>query len=543
MWLKFLSLCDGKRLSVPESPSLNLRTIAGQVSLGTMFLPGGVLLLFGAMGTLSLQESIVGALFGWGIILCVCSLPSLVRWPILAILGFLGPFYCWYFLRFDQPLPSQMIAMASGAPRIEITEFLALEWPGLILAAGCGVLFSLFHQVPEWLNRRKIAAVGFGLISVLVDQRAFAIYFSSSQSPLLTTALISQAYPTVFLGTYLHEKYETQFVVQGAALGQVTVSKGVDIAVLVIGESARADHWSINGYERPTTPKLLQEQIINFPTVRSISNCSAVTVPAMLTMQGPESRMSIDGPANSQPNIVDMFRAAGYYTALVTNQETSSFGRTGSQFDVVKSIAQSDASTFHGKAYDSDMLPEIHSILAMPISKKFLVVHLYGSHIDYAERYRDEFKVFSGGIVGEYDNSILATDAFLSALMEQLKATGARVTLAYSSDHGDDFGDSGKMPRWHCLSPSNKDTLVPTFFWVQGLFQDQMLRNLQENARTYVSQAGVVPALLDLSGIQTDSPLMAQALTRRQGKHVEQLTLDRAGGIYTCTLGNGCLKN
>lgn len=543
MRLNFRFLSDHKRSSGSGRSPLKLGAMASQISFAALFLPGGLFLLFGLTGTISLQESLVGALFGWGIILCACSLPLLLRWPILKVLGFLGPFYCWYFLRFDQPLPSQMIAMASTAPRLEIMEFLSLEWPGLMLATGCGLVFSLAQKIPEWISKKAMAAAGFGLVSVLVNQRAFAVYFSSSQSPLLTTALISQTYPSTFLGPYLHEKFKERFVAVGATPGQVTVADGVDISVLVIGESARADHWSMNGYERPTTPRISSETIINFPLVRSIGDCTAVTVPAMLTMQGPESRISINGPVNNQPNIVDIYKAAGYYTALVTNQETSDFGRTGSSFDVVKSIFHSDASGFYGKAYDIDMLPEINSILALPVSRKFLIIHLYGSHISYSERYRDEFKIFSDGIVGEYDNSIVATDGFLSALINRLKATGARVALAYSSDHGDDFGDSGKMPRWHCLSPSNKNTLVPLFFWLQGGFPDKMLRNLDENARRYVSQAGVVPALLDLSGVQIDSPLMAQALTRPQVMRVEQLTLDRAGEIYSCTLAGGCLKD
>jgi glucan phosphoethanolaminetransferase (alkaline phosphatase superfamily) len=146
-------------------------------------------------------------------------------------------------------------------------------------------------------------------------------------------------------------------------------------------------------------------------------------------------------------------------------------------------------------------------------------------------------------VVGEYDNSILATDAFLATLIAKLKATGLRVALAYSSDHGDDFEENETRLKLHCQTPSNNDTVVPSFFWLQGEFAPGKVSNLRTNALHHVSQAGIVPTLLDLSGIQIDSPLMARTLTLPQTESLEQLTLDPLGVVYRCTMAHGCRKD
>ncbi|MDO8310346.1 MAG: phosphoethanolamine transferase [Sideroxyarcus sp.] len=509
----------------------------GILSFAGLFFPGLAFILFGVAAP---QDSLVGALWGWGILLCACALPSFAQRPTLFLFGLLAPFYCWYIFRFNHALPSQVVAMASSASASEVAEFLVMEWRGLLLAAGCGVLMAIGHRIPCQFDKRRMAVIGLGLVSVLVSQRTFSTYFSSSQRPLLSNSLVSQSYPTAFLGALLHERYEDDFVAQSIKPGQVSAANEVDLAILVIGESARADHWSLNGYEKPTTPNIGRENVINFPAVRSIGNCSAVSVPAMLTMQGVEDRPLLTGPVIRQPSIVEIFRAAGYFTALVTNQETSSFARTGSNFDVARSIYVNGA---FGNAYDTDLLPEIEIVIAAPMKRKFLIVHLRGSHFNYRDRYRDQFDVFTHGVIGEYDNSILATDAFLATLIARLKATGLRVALAYSSDHGDDFDKNESRLKLHCQIPSNNDTVVPAFFWLQGEFPSEKVGNLRKNARHHVSQAGIVPALLDLSGIQMNSPLMARTLTLPQTESLEQLTIDPLGVVYRCTLAQGCWKD
>ncbi len=54
--------------------------------------------------------------------------------------------------------------------------------------------------------------------------------------------------------------------------------------VLVVGETARADHFSLNGYERETNPELSKLNVLNFTQVHSCGTSTAVSVPCMFSM-------------------------------------------------------------------------------------------------------------------------------------------------------------------------------------------------------------------------------------------------------------------
>ncbi len=55
------------------------------------------------------------------------------------------------------------------------------------------------------------------------------------------------------------------------------------IGVLVIGESARFDHFDINGYERDTTPYLKTTQNLISFKAKSSSNLTSLSVPSLLS--------------------------------------------------------------------------------------------------------------------------------------------------------------------------------------------------------------------------------------------------------------------
>src|SRR5262245_34351689 len=67
------------------------------------------------------------------------------------------------------------------------------------------------------------------------------------------------------------------------------------VTVLVIGETARAANFSLNGYARPTNPGLARENVVSFLDVRSCGTSTAVSVPCMFLdvgRAGYESRLA-----------------------------------------------------------------------------------------------------------------------------------------------------------------------------------------------------------------------------------------------------------
>ena len=57
-----------------------------------------------------------------------------------------------------------------------------------------------------------------------------------------------------------------------------------ELVILVVGEAARADHFSLNGYPRETNPLLQKEDIINLSSVSSCGTSTAYSVPCMFSV-------------------------------------------------------------------------------------------------------------------------------------------------------------------------------------------------------------------------------------------------------------------
>ncbi len=59
-----------------------------------------------------------------------------------------------------------------------------------------------------------------------------------------------------------------------------------ELIIMVLGETARADRFSLNGYEKETNPLLKKEEIVNFPNMYSCGTSTAESVPCMFSIFG-----------------------------------------------------------------------------------------------------------------------------------------------------------------------------------------------------------------------------------------------------------------
>ena len=107
------------------------------------------------------------------------------------------------------------------------------------------------------------------------------------------------------------------------------------------------------------------------------------------------------------------------------------------------------------------MLPLVqHYIDSLP-DNLFFVLHTYGSHFNYFERYPREFAHFTPDeatevevknrqqLINAYDNSIRYTDYFLHHLIQILDSTNHTTALYYSPDHGEDLLDDDRKRFLH----------------------------------------------------------------------------------------------
>ena len=256
---------------------------------------------------------------------------------------------------------------------------------------------------------------------------------------------------------------------------------------MVVGETSRALNWQLYGYERETNPLLVQQSgLVAFPKVLTESNTTHKSVPMLLSDVTACSYDSI----YHRKGIITAFKEAGFRTAFFSNQRFNHsfidfFGREADAFDFIKE----DSLDFSYNPSDNELLKLVEQELAKGAKKQFIVLHTYGSHFNYRERYPsgDAFftpdypveaeRKFRDNLVNAYDNSVRYTDSLLARLIGMLENQGTDAALIYTSDHGEDIFDD---PRHLFLHASP----VPSYYQLHIPFLTMTVATVNDTAYT-----------------------------------------------------------
>jgi lipid A ethanolaminephosphotransferase len=268
----------------------------------------------------------------------------------------------------------------------------------------------------------------------------------------------------------------------GAPLAQ---ARKPTLVFLVVGETARAQNFSLDGYGRDTNPELAQRQVLSFRQVQSCGTETAVSLPCMFS---PYARKDYSlAKALHTSNLLDVLKRAGV-TVLWRDNNSGSKGMADrvAYEDVSASDDPSACAKDREHCYDSVLLYHLPQWLAQqqakPGAELLVVLHMYGSHGPaYYKRYPSAFARFQPecktnelsrctreAITNSYDNTILYTDHVLAQMIDFLKQQGSYNTaLLYLSDHGESLGENGiylhGMP-WH-LAPEQQRH-IPFIWWM-----------------------------------------------------------------------------
>lgn len=293
------------------------------------------------------------------------------------------------------------------------------------------------------------------------------------------------------------------------------------IVVLVIGETARGDHWSLNGYDRPTTPlldRLDAGRLYSFSRTLSESNTTHKSVPLMLSHLTPDNYGDSIYVVKS---VISAFSEAGYSTAFFSNQRHngSFIDFFGAEADTCLFVRDNDPTTLTNVSYDLRLLDNFDAIMSRRAPRQLIVLHAYGSHFSYRDRYPASMRRFAPDdyseidesqidkIVNSYDNSILVTDSLLSAIARRLEATGVNAAMIYTSDHGEDILEDGHSFLHASPCPSFYQLRVPMIVWLSGSYaaaHPDVAAALERNRRLPVGTNSVfTPTALTLGGITT----------------------------------------
>ena len=224
---------------------------------------------------------------------------------------------------------------------------------------------------------------------------------------------------------------------------------GREVYVYIIGEASRAMNWQLYGYGRETNPLLSGVgDLVVFRDVLTQSNTTHKSVPLILSSVATGEHEEL----YRRKGLPALFNEAGFDTWFISNQSPQ-----GAMIDHLAHDAR-HVIYIRSPRHDTQLLDEMRKALERSTSQKLLfVLHCYGSHFSYHQRYPREFAHFQPDndvaiarqhrpmLVNAYDNSIRYTDYFLAQTIDYLRSLkGTSSALLYCADHGEDLIDDDR---------------------------------------------------------------------------------------------------
>ena len=250
------------------------------------------------------------------------------------------------------------------------------------------------------------------------------------------------------------------------------------IGVIVVGETARADRFSLNGYSKKTNSFLEKQNIQNFSEAYACGTYTAVSVPCMFTLS--EYKKYNAHESKFQENLLDLVKSADIETIWIGNNSSCKH-----VCDRVKTIDYVDKNSENYIGYgvhDEVVIEGLKKILRENNSNKTLIIlHTMGSHGPaYFNRYPDEFEKFKPScksnepqscsadeLNNSFDNTIVYTDYIISKAIDILKKEKeSQNFLIYASDHGESLGENGVYLHAAPMAIAPKEQVhIPMLMW------------------------------------------------------------------------------
>jgi lipid A ethanolaminephosphotransferase len=301
------------------------------------------------------------------------------------------------------------------------------------------------------------------------------------------------------------------------------------LLMLVVGETARADHFALNGYSRNTNPDTAALGLISFADVSSCGTNTAASLPCMFSHLG---REGFGARRQEHENLLDVLQRAGLAVLWLDNQS----GCKGlcdrvpnaAAIDAPSGSAHAPGLCAAGECLDEALLTGLDQRLAaLPEERRqrgvVLVLHQMGSHGPaYYRRSPPDGKRFvpecrthalqdcdKSALINAYDNSIAYTDRVLAKSVAWLSQHQASYDpmLLYVSDHGESLGENNLylhgLP--YALAP-REQTHVPMLMWLPPQTEAALgvtRACLQERKNQPLSHDNLFHTVLGLVGVSS----------------------------------------
>ena len=375
---------------------------------------------------------------------------------------------------------------------------------------------------PSWFSRFKMGSLAMLVTLVVIvicivsSSAQYASFFREHKPLRYYTNPIYPIYSAInYVSKSFISKREHSFI-EVATFAEVRQQPGhKELIIMIVGETARIDHFSLNGYARQTNPMLQQlGNVISYTNISSCGTSTAISVPCMFSNFGQQD-FDVDESYYTE-NVLDIIQKSGVSVLWRDNNSDSKGVALRVPFEDFRTSKTNPECD--DECRDTGMLSGLQEYIEKQPGDILIVLHQMGSHGPaYYKRYPKEFERFTPvcasaelasctqqEIVNAYDNTILYTDYFLSKVIELLTANEDKyeASMIYVSDHGESLGESGAylhgLP--YMFAP-DAQTQVPVIVWAGARSDIDYLETvkLKDVKSSHDAVASTLLALFEIS--------------------------------------------
>lgn len=465
----------------------------------------------------------------WGVLYEVCRKIRVARIAVIAgmvLFALLSVINTGCYLLYGFGITHRLLVVVAQTNGREIAEFLPglganlLQIKNIALFLGAAVVMAgLCVSVKHWPRRVWQALCGLLTVGAVAGLVWLTFGIKSGKS-----------YLTIYGRTakYAIDVYKENRAFANRACKGVPFpnpeklqTKASEITVvLVLGESASREALSVYGYPLVTTPycAAMRDSLYIFRYAIGCSTSTAMNIERILTF---EEDSAPDGSWYRYPALIDMLKKSRFKTFWLSNQErtglmSNNSGVMAEDADVVEYVgAQSSEDQLMAK-YDTELLPYFGKAMADTAPRKFIFLHLLGSHVEYSNRYPASCAYFTADsvlakirnpwlnwekaqTVAQYANSVRFTDALLGNIINVAATEQRPVVVIYFSDHGENvYTDRDFIGR------DPKFVEIPFIVYTNAAYRRMspaVIDMMRAGVERPFTTANVIYTLMTLSGI------------------------------------------
>jgi lipid A ethanolaminephosphotransferase len=467
------------------------------------------------------------------IVISLATLPRLSK-PLIALILIAAACAAYFMDTYGIVIHRLMIQNTLETDLVEVEGLLNKKLFLYVLAIGIlpsvliffiNIKFEAFKR--ECIKKTKLIALAFIACIALIMSMSqdYASFFRNHKSVRQMANPVNFIYATISYLTTSNRIIAVKPIENDAAITAFGKAQTKPtLFILVLGETARADHFGINGYERDTTPLLAQENLINFTQVTSCGTETAVSVPCLFSAFGRNNYSN--NKAKAQEGLLDVINHAGISVLWRDNNSSCKGTCDRVAYEDMRHLKVPDICN-ERECFDLVLLHQLDEKIAAMAGKnttasQFIVLHQKGSHgPDYFNRYPQDKEHFTptckdnqlqncakDELINAFDNTIRYTDYFLSSTLKWLASKNSEynTALVYLSDHGESLGEKNLylhgMP--YAIAPKEQKH-VPFFFWLSGDFEkanaidSECLRKISNASYTHDNLFHTVLGMLNVS--------------------------------------------